>query len=144
MTAVLGLAIFLMAFITPLIINPESLQSDFIIVQTLVLAGISCAIFYISLAGVNQRLIAEKDRLLKRVNGHIKTILDRIHQAFEAEDYRETKGLRDTLISLKEEKEMIEAVPTWPWRPSTFRGFVSAIGLPVIIWLIQEFLGQFI
>jgi hypothetical protein len=31
---------------------------------------------------------------------------------------------------------------TWPWRPQTFRGFLSALGLPVLVWLITRFIGR--
>jgi hypothetical protein len=28
-------------------------------------------------------------------------------------------------------------VPTWPWPPSTLRGFVIALVIPILIWLVQ-------
>ena len=32
--------------------------------------------------------------------------------------------------------------PTWAWRPRTLRGFLSALGLPVLVWLITQFIGR--
>ncbi len=33
-------------------------------------------------------------------------------------------------------------IPTWPWEPGALRGLVAALLLPVVIWLIQFFLGR--
>ncbi len=144
MTAILSIMNFAVAYLTPQILNPQSLQSGFVQFQTYFFIALSLVIFYFPLAGVNRRIIAEKDRMLKRINGQIETMLDRIHRAVEAEDYSDARGMRSLLMSLKEEKDLVESVPTWPWKPATLRGFLSALFLPIAIWLIQQFLDRII
>jgi hypothetical protein len=31
---------------------------------------------------------------------------------------------------------------TWPWAPETLRGFVTALVLPIALWLVYRFLDQ--
>lgn len=144
MTALLAIFIFAVVYVTPLVLDPASLQSDIVIIQSYFFVALSLGIFYIPLAGVNRRLIAEKDVLLRKVTDRIELMLARIHHAVETQDYSDVNGMRTVLLSLKEEKELIESVPTWPWKPSTFRGLISAILLPITIWLIQQLLSRII
>jgi hypothetical protein len=144
MTSLVGVGIFIIVFITPLILNPESLQTRIVVFQAIFFSLISLAIFYVPLRGANRRLVAEKEYLIKKVNAYIETMVERIHQAIDNGDYENASGMRAHLTSLKEERTVIESIPTWPWRPATFRGFISAILIPNFLWLIQEFLSQFI
>ena len=34
-------------------------------------------------------------------------------------------------------------ISTWPWAPTTLTGFVSALLLPVLLWVIQRLLTRF-
>jgi hypothetical protein len=38
--------------------------------------------------------------------------------------------------------ETINHFSTWPWRPETLRGFLSAVALPIVIWVITLYLGR--
>lgn len=142
MTALLAIFIFVIVYITPLLLNPTSLQSDLVTFQTYFFIALSLAIFYSPLVGVNRRLIAQKEKLLKSVTDQLETMMDRIHHAIALEDYSEAGGMRSILMSLKEERELIESIPTWPWRPATLRWLLSAILLPIVIWLIQQLLER--
>lgn len=142
MTAFIAIIIFISIYLTPLLLDPSSLQSNLVTFQLYIFIALSLAIFYIPLVGVNRRLIAQKEQMLKTVTDQIETMLKRIHRAIEMEDYSEAGGMRSILMSLKEEREFVEAVPTWPWRPATLRGLLSAILLPIVIWLIQQLLER--
>jgi hypothetical protein len=52
--------------------------------------------------------------------------------------------MRTVLSALKEERETIEGLSTWPWRPGTFTRMLSAIFLPILLWLLREVLGRFL
>ena len=96
-------------------------------------------VFYLPLAGAHRRLLSEKDRLLQEVNSRIATILARIHSAaFEQQDYQDVGGMRTVLSALREEEQAIQALSTWPWRPGTLTGVLSALLLPVVLLLIRE------
>lgn len=52
--------------------------------------------------------------------------------------------MRSVLSALYEEKETIERLSTWIWRPGTFTRMLSAIFLPILLWLIREVIGRFL
>jgi hypothetical protein len=57
-------------------------------------------------------------------------------------------GYLDRLIhaslSAPEEKDTLKKISTWPWEADTMRGFVSSVGLPILLYLITTFLGRLI
>lgn len=103
--------------------------------------GVAATIFYLPLDGVHRRLVAEKRRLLQENNTRIDTILQRIHAAaFEHEDYTDVGGMRNVFAALQEERTTLKGLSTWPWRPGTLNGVLSAIFLPIILSLLRDFI----
>src|SRR3989337_944196 len=101
--------------------------------------------FYLPLSGVHRRLVSEKERLLQEANSRIASILDRIHSAaFEQQDYEGVAGMRAVYSTLKEAKETVQGLRTWPWRPGTLTGLLSALFLPIILPLVREILSMFL
>jgi len=143
-TATLGVLVFvviLLSFADPTAYAAYSTTAliayfSFFIVLTLL-------VFYLPLAGAHRRLLSEKDRLLQEVNSRIATILARIHSAaFEQQDYQDVGGMRTVLSALREEEQTIQALSTWPWRPGTLTGLLSALFLPVVLLLIREIITR--
>ncbi|MBF8290089.1 MAG: hypothetical protein HW391_1057 [Chloroflexi bacterium] len=46
--------------------------------------------------------------------------------------------LNTTLASILAQREILAKLPTWPWSAGTLRGFVTAILLPMTIFLVQR------
>jgi hypothetical protein len=51
-------------------------------------------------------------------------------------------ALNKTLASLVVERELLAKIPTWPWQPGALTGFLTALLLPIILWLIQRILER--
>lgn len=143
-TATLGVLLFFVvgiSFIDPTAYAAYSSLGLVIYFSVLILPTL--LVFYLPLAGVHRQLVAEKDRLLLDANSRIETILKRIHvAAFEREDYKDVGGMRSVLSVIREERETIEGLSTWPWRPGTFTRFLSALLLPTVLLLIREFVTR--
>ena len=45
---------------------------------------------------------------------------------------------------LIQQRDVLAKLPTWPWSTGTFRGFITAILLPLAIFAIQRLLLQFV
>lgn len=41
-------------------------------------------------------------------------------------------------------RQRIEHLPTWPWPPQLLRGFVSALLLPLLIYVLTRVLANFV
>jgi len=60
----------------------------------------------------------------------------------DAVDLARGDALNKTLGSLLQQREVLAKLPTWPWSSGTVRGFVSVILLPLVLFMVQRFLGQ--
>lgn len=100
--------------------------------------------FLLPLRIVNKRLVTAKHDLLAELDQRFKVTLTRLHQHIDENSIQEVLLLNNVLKGLNTERKIIERIPTWPWRPGLFTGFISIIVLPVILFLIQITLGKWL
>jgi hypothetical protein len=55
----------------------------------------------------------------------------------DEKDLCEAYLLNFTILSLNNEPSLLTGISTWPWRSGTFSGFLSALVLPIILFLIK-------
>jgi hypothetical protein len=94
------------------------------------------AAFILPLWAVHRRLLLEKRTLIAGYQRIVEATLERFHHALD-KNIDEASQYNNIMLGLKAEREVLTAIPTWPWRESTLTGFLSAIGLPIILLLIQ-------
>jgi len=141
-TAVIGFGIFMISFVNSFLIAPGNFQNAYSSAVAYFPVIIVLAIFYLPLRGINQRLVAEKKRMLKNVNERMEKMFARIHRAEEKEDYKNALGLRNLLSALNDEKVWLESVSTWPWNPRTFTTLLSALLLPTVLSLVNSVISR--
>ena len=75
-------------------------------------------------------------------------MLDEANQRFEAAivelhrrvDEGQLEGMLDlnqAISALEVEQKTLERIPTWPWQPDTARWLITALLLPMVLWVIQ-------
>jgi len=89
------------------------------------------------LLGIHRRLVAEKKRLLSESAQRFEATVAELHFRVDRGRLKAMDDLNKTLSSLEIEQAALRRVPTWPWEPGTLRSVIAALGLPIIIWLIQ-------
>lgn len=99
-------------------------------------------IFAWPLWGIHRRLVIEKRRAIDRNGQHWQSITAGLHHDAEAQSLDNATKYRDFLTSLDMERSLLKKVQTWPWQPDTLRGFLSALALPIVLFLIQYVIGQ--
>jgi len=138
-TATLGIMVFFYIYLAPLILDPTAFASQVSYVTTLAFAPLILLMFYLPLTGMHQRLVHEKEALITEANDRINRILSEIHQAaFDEKDLTGISGLISVRSVLLDEKKRIEELSTWPWRPGTLRGLLSALLLPVVLSILRD------
>lgn len=142
-TAKMGL-IFLILTYSNLLLSPGSIEIPTALFTTIVVSLLSFAAFILPLSGINRRLVAEKKAMLLNVHLRIKQAFAHLEAGVEQMDLGGMPELEKTISSLEREKAFIEKIPTWPWQPATMRGFLSAMLLPIIVWLIQQVLDRYL
>ncbi len=105
------------------------------------LAGVSLALmaaaFLLPLLGMHQRLVAEKTRLEEEVNQGVEAAYRELQRQVRSKAYAHVDDLEKSLSGLLRMREVVARLSTWPWQPETLRGVLAAIGLPIVVWLVQ-------
>ena len=143
LTASMGAAIIVIAFLNMFILAPQQMESAFMIVFYAGFLILALAVFILPLTDINRYLSEEKRRLLKNVNSHLEDAFEKVREDFRANQLEHMPALQVAIDSMMREKNLLESTPTWPWAPSTFRGFLAAVFLPLFLWLVQQLLERF-
>ena len=136
LTAKTGVSWLLLAGVT-LIIFPLGLINVTVVALYLTQVLFALGAFILPLWNVHQRLVAEKRRLLAGVNRRLEVAIHRLHVALDGDDLARVKEIDTALAGLGSERNVLAGIPTWPWRTATFSGFVSALVLPIALFLLQ-------
>jgi len=88
--------------------------------------------------------VVEKEGLQLQADRRFKATLADLHRSVDERDLSVADGLNKTLASLQLEREALARIPTWPWQAATLRAFLSALLVPIVIWLIIRALERFV
>ncbi len=102
------------------------------------------AVFVVPLRGMHRRLDAEKERVTGAADGRMRDLLGELNEAIDARSTDRVEALDRTISALRHEREILAKLPTWPWSGGTIRGFGSALLLPIALFLVQRYLGEFL
>ncbi len=67
---------------------------------------------------------------------------DEMYRRVDAGQFDATKVISEALAGLTDLRKRIADITTWPWRPQVLSGFLSALLLPVAIFLITRALAS--
>ena len=95
------------------------------------------AAFLLPLLGMHRRLAGEKARLQGEVNQEMETVYRELQKQVRSKAYAHVDELDKALSGVLRMREVVAKLSTWPWQPETLRGLLAAVGLPIVIWLIQ-------
>lgn len=94
--------------------------------------------FVVPLWGIHERLVDEKANLLRGVEDRVGRISTEMYRRIDAGEYDGSKALSDTLAGVTTLRDRIQRLPTWPWPQQLLRGFVSALILPLVIYVLTR------
>jgi len=100
--------------------------------------------FVLPFLGMHGRMEEEKSRLEAEASQRLEVAIAELHRRIDAGDMSNFTELQRGMAALKIEREVLEDIPTWPWEPGTLRLVITAMLLPVIVWLAQRLAGQFV
>jgi hypothetical protein len=125
-------------------IRPDTIRES-PAMQLLLLAMIPTAIacFVLPLRSMHLRLAAEKDRMLAETSARFAALLARLHERVDRGDLADADKVNAQMTSLSAEREALARISTWPWETATLTGFVTALVLPVLLWILQRALDRF-
>ena len=125
-------------------VNPDdvSINEPVVLGIYVLITFIAVVTFIWPQLGIHRLQNAEKDRLLEEVNQRYESAIAQLHKGVDAKNYDGMSNLSMAIGSLNQERMTIEKIPTWPWQPETLRWLVTALVLPLGLWLLQFFLQR--
>jgi hypothetical protein len=126
------------------VVFPETLDSPpglLVVVLGFLLTG---AEFFLPLAGLHSKLQAEKHRLLSDARRRIQATLEELHRRMEESDLTSMQRMKDQLGSLLLEEDYLGKLRTWPWPPGMFLRVLGVIGLPMLLFILQRAIQEWI
>lgn len=91
-------------------------------------------VFVIPLLGMRSRLRAARDERRDANSARLSATVARIEAAIDSGKDSLVAPMNDSVAALRAEGERTAKASTWPWEPSTLRGVVSSLLLPVMTW----------
>jgi len=125
-------------------LNPDLLYDPIALAQASMIIVLAVAVFVWPLLGARRLLAKEKNRLLDRVSQRMEATYNELHQQFDNGDLVAVDEKTKVIEALEAEQQMLKGIPTWPWQPETMRYLVSALVLPLALWIIQYILQRMV
>lgn len=104
----------------------------------------SLFVVLVPLLGIHARLVQAKAEVLARNSHQIEKAQLRLYQAIDKNSTEKIKGADAAISSLYRVQEQLRSIPTWPWATGSFRNFLSAILIPMMLWLLQTLASRFL
>ena len=100
--------------------------------------GVGIGTFVVPLWGIHERLVDEKAILFRGVEDRVGRIGTEMYRRIDAGEFDGSKVMSDALGGMTTLRDRIQRLPTWPWPPQLLRGFVSALVLPLVIYVLTR------
>jgi hypothetical protein len=140
-TAQIGLAFLISGYYT-LTLNSSFQSGNLVGLGVLgIVIVLSAACFILPLMGIHDRLVGEKEALLAGVEDRVSKLAQELYRRIDAGEYDGTKVINEAIAAAGAIRERIAKLPTWPWEPQLLRGFLSALLLPVVVFVITRLIG---
>jgi hypothetical protein len=106
--------------------------------------AVAIGAFFVPLRGIHARIASDKARLRGEVGRRMSGTLEAIHRAVDAGDTAAVTAGHQALAALTAERDLVVKVPTWPWSTGALARFLSAVLLPIGLWLVTRFLERIV
>lgn len=143
LTSQTGIAVIILLSLT-LLIFPLELASAPVLAVYATQGILAVAAFLLPLWIVNRRLVTKKRKLLAEHNQRVEAAISRLHRALDNNDLVDIEQHEKSLSVLNSEREVLGKIPTWPWRAATLTSFLSALVLPIVLFMIQLVIGKWL
>ena len=101
------------------------------------------AIFVWPVLGLHRLMAEEKQRLLDEPSLRLESTIAELHRRIDSGTPEGIEDLQKVMDSLENERRILEGIPTWPWKPETVRLLITALLLPLAMWISQLVLQRF-
>lgn len=127
-----------------LIAMPSGAPDSLMLTNIVVVALLGLVVFVWPLVGIHRLLQEEKIRHQVAVHRRVQAGMDELHRRVDAQRFDDVVPLTELMTGLKQELDILEQIPTWPWQPELFRTVLTAVLLPILLWLVTGAMERFV
>ena len=135
LTAV-GFAIYTYPWLADLL-NAISTMGPYVVILNIPFFAWPIAIFVWPLWGAHRTLVDLKEEALAEAATRAQVLAALLHERIDQRPLAGIDEVHKAITALEIETTRLLKVPTWPWRPGTFRGLLAAVFLPLLLWVVQ-------
>jgi hypothetical protein len=99
---------------------------------------VALAAFIWPLGGVHAKLLEEKERINGENDRRIQEAYQDLHKRMDQKKIAGLGDFRNGLSAMLDLRQEIKKISTWPWDTATLRAFITALFVPLSVWLIQQ------
>jgi hypothetical protein len=144
LTALVGIT-FLFAAYYSLTINAAYQVGNVASIATIGLIMLfAAASFVLPMWGIHGRLAREKEALLLAAERRTNALAGELYARIDAGKFDTTEVITTSINGVHALRDRIERLPTWPWPPQVLRGFVTALLLPLLIYVLTQVISDLI
>jgi hypothetical protein len=118
-------------------LNPDNLSNPISIALLALLTLVALAAFVWPLLGVRRLMAQVKAEKMDEVSRRLEGVFADLHRRIDERKVDEVEDLLKFISALETERDTLKSVSTWPWQPDVLRSLVSALLLPLLLWIIQ-------
>jgi hypothetical protein len=147
LSAKAGISLSILAplnYLQNIILSPYGLGPGFVIGMTTLGMSLAFGAFLIPLWATHIRIVQEKDRQLARNGEQLSVAVDKLGQMNDSGQLEDVDLVDTSIGALIRVRESIKQTSTWPWEASTLRGLLSAVMLPIFLFVVQQILTRFL
>lgn len=101
-------------------------------------------VFLLPLLDIRGRIQEKKEDLLKQNGEVLQDSMQELQKRMARRELNEVPELQDGINALVLVGKQLENISPWPWNPDTLRSFLSAILLPIFLFIVQQVLSRFL
>ncbi|HMK07448.1 MAG TPA: hypothetical protein VK449_00280, partial [Anaerolineales bacterium] len=130
-----------LAYLTNIVLTDRPQRGAFLF---FLLIDVTLAVlaFMLPLGRIHRRLVEEKERINAENDGRLEQALRTLHRRSDEGDWKDMGEFRHSIASLLDFRHEIKSISTWPWETATLRSFLTALLLPIALWLVQQGLSR--
>lgn len=118
-------------------LNPQNLTDLLALAFLVLLTVLALTTFIWPLLGIHHLLEVEKARLLSECQQRMEGSFAELHRRIDAGEIEGMSEFNMAIASLEMEHGALQRVPTWPWQPETLSLLITALALPLGLWILQ-------
>lgn len=96
--------------------------------------------FLVPLWGMHVRLGAEKEKVSDENNRRLEDAFWELQRRMDKGKLDDIAQFRNGISALMDFRSEIKKIPTWPWDAGTLRTFLTALFVPMSVWIVQQIL----